>query len=116
MLFTAFYIFYSGIGMLTFTLAIRPIHRLLKKTNISVLLPGTILFLMLSIGVYLGLILRYNSWNLIDRPHEVFASVAIIASKPFLPAFIIVFAGFLWLSYAVIDIWTDGFIARYRTK
>lgn len=113
MKYTVFYFCYSGIGMLMFTLAIRPIARLGKKTGATVWVWGLPLFLMLSVGVYLGLILRYNSWDLATRPGVVWDSMVEILFRPKLSAFIVAFAGFLWLSYAAIDIWIDGFIGRW---
>jgi uncharacterized membrane protein len=101
--------------MLAFTLALRPIHQLFRRTSVNLWLFGAVLFPMLSIGVYLGLVLRYNSWDLINRPMEVLGAITVIIDKPMLTSFIVVFAGFLWLAYTVIDTWIDGIIARWRT-
>ena len=114
MLHTVFYFCYSGVGVLTFTLAIRPIARLAKQKGANLWVYTIPLFLMLSIGVYLGLVLRYNSWDLISRPGEVWESVKTLSRRPALSAFIIVFGGFLWLAYTAVDIWIDGLIIRWR--
>ncbi|MBI2843369.1 MAG: DUF1361 domain-containing protein [Armatimonadetes bacterium] len=112
MLYTAFYFCYSAAGMLALTLAIRPIARLARKDRATLWVYAIPLFLMLSVGVYLGLVLRYNSWDLVVRPHEVMNSVLGIVYRPKLFSFIIAFAGFLALAYAAIDMWIDGFLAR----
>ena len=114
LLYTAFYLCFSGIGMLTFTLAIRPLARLAEKRGLNIRAPAILLFLMLSVGVYLGLILRFNSWDLLTRPAEVWASATGILHRPLLAAFIVAFGGFLWLAYTAIDIWVDGFAARWK--
>jgi uncharacterized membrane protein len=114
MTYTAFYFCYSGVGMLAFTLAIRPIARLTKRYGFNKWVFGIALFVLLSAGVYLGLVLRYNSWDLIARPRKVWASVAGLLSRPKLSAFVIGFGGFLALAYMVIDIWIDGFMGRWK--
>lgn len=116
MAYTAFYFCFSGVGMLAFVLAIRPIARLAKKTGYSLFILGMPLFLMLSIGVYLGLILRYNSWDLITNPDLVLSSIISLADRPVLSAFIFAFGGFLWLAYLAIDIWVDGIKSRLCNK
>lgn len=114
MTYTTFYFCYSAIGMLTFAMAIRPMARLAKRKGLNLWIWGLPLFLMLAVGVYLGLILRYNSWDLITRPGEVWSSVAALSVRPRLSAFIVGFGAFLWLAYFAMDIWIEGLLARWR--
>jgi uncharacterized membrane protein len=116
MKYTIFYFCYSGIGMLAFALAVRPVHRALRDRGATVWIYGCLLFLMLSVGVYLGLAgdLRYNSWDLITRPATVLTSALTVIGRPVLSAFIIGFAAFLWLAYTALDIFIDGLIVRYK--
>ena len=114
MIYTAFYFCYSAVGMLAFALAIRPMAQLLKSRGYTAWIWGIPFFLLMSVGVYLGLILRYNSWDLITRPSEVWNSVLELTRHPLLVRFIVVFGGFLWLAYTAIDIWIDGFIGRWK--
>jgi len=114
MLYTAFYFCYSAIGMLAFALAIRPMSRLVRLRGLSAWVAAIPLFLLLSLGVYLGLILRYNSWDLMTRPEQVWGSVLELTRHPMLVRFLVVFGAFLWLAYTAIDIWIDGFISRWR--
>ncbi len=109
---TVFYFCYSGIGMLAFALAVRPMARVASKNGVPTWVLGVPLFLLLSVGVYLGLVLRYNSWDLLARPAEVWASIADLAGRPRLTAFIVLFGGFLWLAYLAIDVWIDGLLLR----
>lgn len=113
---TIFYIFYSGIGILTFTLAIRPIARILKCKGAAMWIWAIPFFLMMSVGVYLGLILRYNSWDLISRPGEVWMTIVEFRNKPVLLSFIMLFGGFLWLMYEAMDIWIDGLVVRWKER
>jgi len=114
MTYTFFYLCYSGMGVLTFTLAVRPIARLMKKSGATMWIWATPFFALMSVGVYLGLVLRFNSWELIGRPGEIWTAVVGISARPTLSSFIIAFAGFLWVAYTAVDIWIDGFLARWR--
>lgn len=114
MTYTFFYLCYSGMGVLTFTLAVRPIARLMKKSGATMWIWATPFFALMSVGVYLGLVLRFNTWDLISQPAEVWAVVVGISARPTLSSFIIAFAGFLWVAYLAVDIWIDGFLARWQ--
>ncbi len=114
--YTAFYALYSGCGMVCFALAIRPLARALRKRGLRVLVPGIALFVLVALGVYLGLILRYNSWDLVTRPGVIAGSIADVLSRPRLGLFILGFAAFLWVAYNVIDIWIDGLVQRMGTR
>lgn len=114
MMYTIFYLCYSGIGLLAFAIAIRPIARIIKRTGASLSFWAVPFFLLMSLGMYLGLILRYNTWDLIYKHNEILNTVLNLATKTRLSAFLIFFAGFLWLVYLATDIWIDGFL--YRVK
>lgn len=116
MIYTAYYFCYSGAGMLAFTLAIRPMAKLAKQHGATMWVHGLWLFQLCSLGVYLGLKPRFNSWDFVARPNEIWAFVLEIAHHPFLSAFIVAFGCFLWLSYIAIDILIDGFKARMGMK
>ena len=114
MRYTLFYIIFSGIGVLAFAMAIRPIARIAKQRGMNLWVWGAPFFLMMSIGVYLGLVLRFNSWDLIKRPEQVWLSVLELGFRPTLSPLIIAFAAVLWLVYLAIDIWVDGFALRLK--
>ena len=106
-----FYFLYSGAGVLSFALSIRPVQRTLRQRyNLTV--PAAIFFFMMALGVYLGLILRLNSWDIIRQPGIVFASIWGVVDRPVLLGMIAGFAAFLWLLYEAVDIWIDGFQHR----
>jgi len=100
-------------GALSFALAIRPLDRLARSIHISTWKWGLPFFVLMSLGVYLGLILRYNSWELLTQPAMVFASALAALQRPRLVLVILTFGLFLWLAYGVMDIWIDGFLGRW---
>lgn len=109
---TTFYFLYSLFGMAAFALAIRPVERAAIKRNISVRFWALPFFAAVALGVYLGLVLRFNSWDLLKEPGMVWSAAVEVAGRPKLAAFIVAFGGFLWAAYAALDIWIDGFKQR----
>ena len=114
--FTLFYFIFSAIGVLAFALAIRPIAQIAKSRGANLWVWGAPFFLLMSVGVYLGLVLRFNSWDLIKRPNEVWMSVLQLAFHPTLSLFVLIFAAILWFVYLLIDIWVDGLMLRLRPR
>ena len=107
-----FYFLYSGFGMVTFAMAIRPVERAAIKRGLSIRFWGAPFFVAVSLGVYLGLILRFNSWDLATNPGHVWQSIVEIGGRPRLAAFILAFGGFLWIAYECVDVWIDGLKLR----
>lgn len=103
---------YSGTGVLLFTLAIRPMERWLRSVKKPFYLFAPVLFFLTSLGVYLGLIERLNSWDIIRRPQEVLSSAKTALMSPPLLFSIVVFALLLWALYEAVDIWVDGIAQR----
>jgi uncharacterized membrane protein len=103
-----FYVFYSGVGILSFGLSIRPVDRVLRSLNVPTRLLAAPFFFATSLGVYMGLIIRLNSWDLWTRPMYV-AQVALHGlTTPELFRTIVAFAVCLWVLYELVDIWLDG--------
>lgn len=116
MTYTLFYMFYSGIGVLTFTLAIRPVVWLMRQVRLIPWVWAVPFFLLMSLGVYLGLILRLNSWDIVTRPDFVWASIVNTLYRPSLVSLIAAFAAFLWCVYLAMAIWVDGLMLRLRRQ
>jgi uncharacterized membrane protein len=114
MVYTAFYFVYSAVGMLAFALAIRPVERLARRMGLTSWVWGIPLFGVTSVGVYLGLVLRFNSWDFLVTPRKIWYATSQIAYHPTLAAFVLLFAMFLWFAYVAIDIWVDGFKTRLK--
>jgi len=112
---TLFYACYSGAGLLAFFLAIWPLDKRLRVRHPSAALAARLIgFPLCSLGVYLGLIHRFNSWDLIHKHlmHTIIQISAQALSSRFSCALIVAFAVFLGMLYWGFDIWMDGF--RYR--
>lgn len=109
-----FYLIYSGLGLLCFTLAIRPIERACRIVGWTFPALAYPFFLVVSIGVYLGLILRFNSWEIVTNPIPVFQAAVRIPQNISLTVAIAVFAILLWFTYEAIDLWVDDIVGRLR--
>ncbi|MBI3947377.1 MAG: DUF1361 domain-containing protein [Armatimonadetes bacterium] len=112
--YTGFFAAYSLIGMLTFALGIRPIKAVVRRHTRRLWLWAIPFFTLMSLGVYLGLVLRFNSWDLIHRTEQVWMAVATVPYRPVLAGLIIVFGLFLWAAFICIDIWIDGVQCRWQ--
>jgi uncharacterized membrane protein len=109
-----FFLAYSAVGALCFALAIRPMHHVLRKAKFRLILWGPPFFLLVSMGVYMGLIVRLNSWDIVRRPLYVLEITKHAVTTPLLLQTIAIFAGLLWLLYTIIDIWIDGLKMRFQ--
>jgi uncharacterized membrane protein len=122
---TGFYIVYSGAGLLSFFLAIWPLERL-ARARIGKLLAWAkpLGFFLCSLGVYLGLISRFNTWDLVfrhgkfssDGVKEIFAVMSSSFHSSFTTTLILGFAVILWVLYIGFDIWMDGFAWRMSRR
>jgi len=111
-IYTTAYVLYSASGMLAFALAIRPIAKMMKRSGKTIWPYGALIFLLMSIGVYLGLVLRFNSWDVMKRPDDIWQSISNIIHRPNLVWLIAAFGGFLWLAYFLLDTLIDGLRSR----
>ena len=111
-----FFLAYSGTGLLLFTLAIRPLERWLRATGRRPLFYALFLFFLVSLGVYLGLIVRLNSWDLLKKPLFVWKTTLQALANPTLFVSILIFAVLLWITYEAVDLWVDGVVARLPIK
>lgn len=114
LLVTACFVVYSGLGPLTFALSMRPVVAWARERRIPVNLLAVPFFYLMALGVYLGLVLRFNSWDVIHRLGEIFEASIEAMSRPALLGMTIGFAVTLWLLYLMTDIWLDGVAYRWR--
>lgn len=103
---------YSGFGVLCFVLAIRPVGEVLRRWGLRPAWLAVPFFFATSLGVYLGLILRLNSWDLAVRPRYVVETAAWAVGNPPLLAVMIGFSLLLWVVYVAVDVWLAGLNAR----
>lgn len=119
LLMTSFYLLYTGSGLLTFFLAVWPLDRLARhRIGHWVWLLQALIFVLCALGVYLGLIPRFNSWDLL-HPQRLFAILNTsldVQERPLLLGFILGFGAILWLLYTLFDIWMDGAAWRLQAR
>ena len=108
-----FFTLYMAIGILRFIYSIRPMERVLRGWRVPFPLVAPVLFILISIGVYLGLVVRLNSWNVVSHPGVVIYSISRITRHPMLMVVIGLFALFLWVIYEAGDLWADGIADRW---
>lgn len=112
---TLFYACYTGAGLLSFFLAIWPLERILRvRYPAPAWLAKAAGFPICSLGVYLGLVHRFNSWDLVH--HHLLRTILDTSLQAvhnrFTCALIVAFAIFLAFLYWCFDVWMDGFRAR----
>jgi uncharacterized membrane protein len=110
------FLLYSGFGMLCFALAVRPIDRLVRTAVSRSGIFAVPFYFLVSLGVYMGLNLRLNSWDVVRRPVRVLHVAQHALTSPLIMKTIIVFGGLLWIAYLLIDVWFTGLEARMKHR
>ena len=107
-----FFLAYSLAGVLLFTLSIRPIERWLRSAKQVFFFYAPALFFLTSLGVYLGLLPRLNSWDILQDPTAIWPRITHAFTSPTLLGAIAVFGVILWATYEAVDLWIDGLLDR----
>ena len=116
---TGFYVFYSGSGLLTFFLAVWPLERLARRRLGWWAWPAkALVFTLCALGVFLGLLPRFNSWDLLHARglRMVLHTAQDVVTRPVLMGLIIGFGAILWVLYSLFDIWMDGAAWRLHVR
>ena len=71
-------------------------HKIAIKNTTYIIL---IICLLCGFGIYLGRILRYNSWDILSNPIELFIDLVTVAFTQKSISFSILFGTFIYLSY-----------------
>ncbi len=111
-----FFLCYSGFGVLALVFSIRPAEQFLSKLKIQKAVWMAPLFLLTSLGVYLGLIVRLNSWDLVAKPSMVLQVTNHALTSSLLLKTIVFFAFLLWICYEIGNVWADGLMLRIKQK
>ncbi len=111
----AFYAAYSGFGMLCFAASVRHAAVGMKHLGPWRRIVAVPFFLLVSLGVYLGLVVRFNSWDLIARPGDVLMVASRAMLSPRLVGCVAGFAVVLAAFCLAFDIWMDGLAVRLRS-
>jgi len=107
------YVGYTLLGVLTFTLALRPVERQLRARGHRLLPWAPVLCFVVALGVYVGLIDRLNSWDVV-HPARVVERAAHALARPRSLLGITAFAAFHWLAYVTTGYVLDGYAAAWR--
>ena len=107
-----FFLGYSGFGTLCFVMAIRPVARLMRRHGFRPARLAAPFYFAVSLGVYLGLILRLNTWDLVTHPMGVVASSVRAILNPPLLGIMLVYAVVLAVVYEFVTIWFEGLAVR----
>ena len=107
---SVFYVLYTGSGLVFFYLSIYPLDILFKPPWIV----RPMFFFLCSLGVYLGLVDRYNSWQVVHHLPEILHAIHQAIVRPVLFLLMCGFSAVLWLFYGIFGLTMDGARIRYR--
>ncbi len=97
------YLLFVFVGFEAYVLCLINLGTFLKHQGLGSFVPQAelILHALSAIGIYLGRIERFNSWDIVTRPHHVLSSIveSLIDRRPlaFIMVALLVIAGFYWL-------------------
>lgn len=103
---------YAGVGALTYGLSIRPVRKLLDEIGAPTRWILPLFFAVVALGVYLGLIQRLNSWDVLTHPARVLANAIDAVRAPRRLLGVMLGGAVLWTVYEIVDIWIDGAAVR----
>lgn len=103
---------YFGVGALSFGLAVRPVRRWLDEQGAPTRWGLPLLFGLVALGVYLGLIQRLNSWDVLTHPARVLSNAFDALRAPRRLLALVLGGGVLYVVYEIVDIWIDGLSVR----
>ena len=106
----AFYVIYSAVGVISFSASIWPIAQIAKPNWTT----KAIFFLLCALGVYLGLVRRLNTWDLLRHPHMVVNATLDALTRPSIVFLTVAFAALLWFNYWLFEVFVDGLFVRVR--
>lgn len=108
-----FFLLYSLIGVFLFGASIRPVDRMLRVRGVHPGLLAIPFFFLISLGVYLGLIVRLNSWKIVTNPMMVVHVSQKALESNVLLRVIAIFAVLLWVLYEGVDIFFMGLSVKF---
>ncbi len=105
---------YGVAGLVALTLAVRPVQEAIRRHRPALRRLRIPLFLVVALGVWLGLIPRFNSWDALLRPGEVVGAALWVLTQPVTLALIVGFGLLLAILHDVVCATWDGWRLRRR--
>lgn len=110
------FVAYGAMGLVLYTMALRPVERAARLEGRPALVAGLGLSLLVSLGVYLGLIYRWNSWDLLHRPGAILASVGATLGRVRSVGGVVGFGLFLFVWHKGCALFLEALRARWHEK
>ncbi len=113
-LFGALYVAYGGIGLAAYVAAVRPVEAALATRGFSRVGVRVVLTPTVALGVWLGLVPRFNSWDMLVAPGRVLGAAGYAVTHVATAASILGFALALGVLHATGDLVADHLERRLR--
>lgn len=109
----ALVVLYAASGALSLALAIRPVREVAREAGLRIWTLAPPFFALVSLGVYLGLVHRLNSWDVLTRPSHVLTDLAWSLAGTWRAASIAIGGVVIAVVYEVAEVWIDGAALRW---
>jgi uncharacterized membrane protein len=109
---------FATIGMAIGFMSLLTVHRLMRR-RLSVsaaYLMAELILLVSSVGLYLGRVLRWNSWDVVLHPLAVVRDVGLTLMRPTMEGMMVVVMFFVLLSGLYAVVWMLGVSGTVRSK
>jgi uncharacterized membrane protein len=105
---------YGVAGLVAYVIAVRPLERAVRLRGASLILARAGLSVVVALGVWLGLIPRFNSWDALLWPGDVLGAAWWALTHPATTASIGAFAVVLFVLHAAMDVVFDALLRARR--
>lgn len=106
------FVLFAALGVVAMTLAVRPVQEAVRRHRPELRRLRVPLFLLVALGVWLGLIPRFNSWDALMRPQEVIGAALWVFTQPVTLSMILAFGALLALLHDLTCAAWDGLRLR----
>lgn len=110
----ALFVAYGAVGLAAYVVAVRPVERALVARGVPRLVVRSLLTPTVALGVWLGLVPRFNSWDALVDPRRVLGTAAYAVTHLPTAVSILGFAVALGALHAAGDLVADALERRLR--
>lgn len=108
------FVLFAALGVIAMTWAVRPVQEAVRRHRPALRRLRVPLFLLVALGVWLGLVPRFNSWDALLRPQDVIGTALWVFTQPVTLAMILAFGALLALLHDLSCAAWDGMRLRRR--